>query len=123
METPTFFIGEELSDKTRQWLHRQQIQYVEHPFQKIEELVSRSFDGYLFFSPSGIDSFKASGNFPNPASLIFANENSTARAAWRFFTNKVHTSPISEELSFVQYSIFRWMKENNLRWLQDNDQQ
>jgi len=122
METPTFFIGEELSDRTRQWLHRQQIHYIEHPFQKIEKLVSGAFDAYLFFSPSGIDSFKASGNFPYPNSLVFANENSTARAAWRFFTNKVYTSPISEELSFVQYSIFHWMKENKLNLMQENDQ-
>lgn len=113
MEKPIFFIGEELSDKTKQWLHRQQIQYIEHPFQKIEKMVSEAFVAYLFFSPSGIDNFKASGNFPHPNSLVFANENSTARAAWRFFTNKVHTSPDTEELSFVQYSIFRWMKENN----------
>jgi len=113
MEKPTFFIDKELSTITRQWLQRQQVQYIEHPFHKIEKLISGSFDGYLFFSPSGIDSFKTSGNFPYPNSLVFANENSTARAAWRLFTNKVHTSPISEELSFVQYSIFRWMQENN----------
>jgi hypothetical protein len=112
MKIPVFFISEELSDKTRQWIHRQQIQYIEQPIQKIEKLVYGAFDAYLFFSPSGIDSFKASGNFTYLASMVFANENSTARAAWRFFTNKVHTSPISEELSFVQYSIFRWMKEN-----------
>ena len=121
MEKPTFFIGEELSDKTRQWLHRQQIQYIEHPLQKIEKLASGVFDAYLFFSPSGIDRFKSSGNFPYPNSLLFANENTTALAAWRFFTNKVHTSPDSEELSFVQYSIFQWMKANNQFWLLDND--
>lgn len=113
MDKPTFFIGEELSDKTRQWLHRQQIQYIEHPLHKIEEFVNGAFDGYLFFSPASIDRFKLSGNFPNPNSLLFANENATARAAWRFFTNKVHTSPDSEELSFVQYSIFQWMKANH----------
>lgn len=113
MEKPTFFIGEELSDKTRQWLHRQQIQYIEHPLQQIEKLASVAFDGYLFFSPSGINRFKSSGNFPHPNSLVFANQNITARAAWTYFTNKVHTSPDSEELSFVQYSVFRWMQENN----------
>src|SRR5665811_2455731 len=59
----------------------------------IEKFVSGIFDAYLFFSPSGIDNFKAAGNFPHPASLILANENSTARAAWRVFTNKVYLSP------------------------------
>ncbi len=77
-------------------------------------MISGHFDAYLFFSSSGIDQFKSAGNFPYPHSLVFANENSTARAAWRHFTNKVHTSPDSEELSFVQYSIFRCMKENNV---------
>lgn len=78
----------------------------------IEKFVSGIFDAYLFFSPSGIDNFKAAGNFPNPTSPILANENSTARAAWRVFTNKVYLSPEQEELSFVQYSIARWMEEN-----------
>jgi uroporphyrinogen-III synthase len=78
----------------------------------IEQSVNGIFDAYLFFSPSGIDSFKASGNFPNPASVVLANENSTARAAWRVFTNKVYLSPEKEELSFVQYAITRWKDEN-----------
>lgn len=115
MKTPVFYIGRELSGNTRQWLHRQQIQYSEHPFQKIELFVSRAFDAYLFFSPSEIDVFKASGNFTFPHSLVFVNENATARAAWRHFTNKVCTSPISDELSFIQYSILRWMRENHYK--------
>ncbi|MBA4410210.1 MAG: hypothetical protein Q8S54_12345 [Bacteroidota bacterium] len=79
----------------------------------IEKIVNGIFDAYLFFSPSGIDNFKASGNFTNPSSVILANENSTARAAWRVFTNKVYLSPEQEELSFVQYSVARWIEENN----------
>lgn len=78
----------------------------------VEKIVNGIFDAYLFFSSAGIDSFKASGNFPHPDSLILANENSTARAAWRVFTNKVCLSPEPEELLFVQYSISRWMEEN-----------
>jgi hypothetical protein len=74
--------------------------------------VNGIFDAYLFFSPSSIDNFKASGNFTNQTSLILANENSTARAAWRVFDNKVYLSPEQEELSFVQDSIARWEKEN-----------
>jgi hypothetical protein len=41
------------------------------------------------------------------------NENKTAQAAWQYFTNKVHLLDEAEELSFVQYSIARWMKENS----------
>ncbi|MFA5329942.1 MAG: uroporphyrinogen-III synthase [Prolixibacteraceae bacterium] len=92
------------------------IQYSEIEVYKntpIEKFVNGIFDAYLFFSPSGIDNFKAAGNFPNPSSLILANENSTARAAWRVFTNKVYLSPEQEELSFVQDSVERWKEENN----------
>ena len=113
MKKPIFFIGEELSEDTRKWLNSQQVQYIEQPVVKIENLITSAIDGYLFFSPSAINQFKLSGNFPHPNSLVFANENSTARAAWTFFTNKVLTSPDSEELSFVQYAIYRWMQENN----------
>jgi uroporphyrinogen-III synthase len=78
----------------------------------IEKFVSGIFDAYLFFNPSSIDNFKASGNFTNQTSLILANENSTARAAWRVFDNKVYLSSEQEELSFVQDSVARWKKEN-----------
>jgi len=42
-----------------------------------------------------------------------ANENFTAREAWRLFTNKVYLSPEKEELSFVQYAIKRWKEEHD----------
>ena len=79
----------------------------------VEQFVSEVFDAYLFFSPAGIDRFKASGNFPNPRSVVLANENATAREAWRLFTNKVYLSPEKEELSFVQFAINRWREEND----------
>lgn len=82
---------------------------------QVKKFVSGFFDAYLFFSAGGIDGFKASGNFPHPTSIILANENSTARAAWKVFTNKVLLSPDTEELSFVQFSIAKWIEENNNR--------
>ena len=112
MERPTFFIGKELPDNIGQWPNRQQIEHFEQPLQQIEKLVAGVFDGYLFFSPTDINEFKLSGNFPHPNPLVFANQTITAKAAWTYFTNKVHTPPDSEELPFVQYSIYRWMKEN-----------
>lgn len=79
----------------------------------IEQFVGGIFDAYLFFSPTGIESFKASGNIPNPASLILVNESATARTAWRVFTNKVYLSAEQDELAFVQSSVSRWQQENN----------
>lgn len=111
-----FLHGDKLHSEITHVFNESIIQYTEIEVYKntpIEKFVSGIFDAYLFFSPSGIDNFKASGNIPNPRSLILANENSTARAAWRVFTNKVYLSPEHEELSFVQHSIAHWMEENN----------
>jgi len=114
MKTPFLYIGQKMSAITHQWLYNQQIEYVEvnidTPVNKFENKV---FDVFLFFSPAGIESFRTTGNFPPPTSLIMANENSTAQAAWRYFTNKVFVLNEQDELSFVQYSIARWMKENS----------
>lgn len=114
-ESVLFLHGDKLHNEISSVFADSGLNYTELEVYKntpIEKFVSGIFDAYLFFSPSGIDNFKASGNFPNPTSLILANENSTARAAWRVFTNKVYLSPEEEEESFVQYSIARWMKEN-----------
>ncbi len=111
-----FLHGDSLHNEFSSALSGYPIQYTEIEVYKntpIEKFVSGIFDAYLFFSPTGIDRFKAAGNFPNPNSTILANENSTAREAWRAFTNKVYLSPEQEELSFVQYSVSRWMAENN----------
>jgi uroporphyrinogen-III synthase len=110
-----FLHGDKLHSEINSVFSSFAIQYSEIEVYKntpIEKIVNGIFDAYLFFSPSGIDNFKASGNFTDPRSLILANENSTARAAWRVFTNKVYLSPEQEELSFVQYSVARWKEEN-----------
>jgi len=113
MKTPLLYIGQKMSESTHQWLYDQQIEYIEiNPNAPAANLEGVVFDVFLFFSPAGIESYRTTGNFPPPASLIMANESSTAQAAWRYFTNKVFLLPEPDELSFVQYSIARWMKEN-----------
>ena len=114
MKTPYLYIGQKISRLTHQWLYDQQINYVEVDADTpVENFGDEVFDAFLFFNPAGIESFKASGNFPPPASIILVNENDSAQAAWRYFTNKVFVIPEQDELSFVQYSIARWMKENH----------
>lgn len=115
-ESVLFLHGDKLHNEITSVFTEFPLQYSEVEVYKntpVEQFVSGIFDAYLFFSPSGIDNFKASGNFPNPASVVLANENSTAREAWRSFTNTVYLSPEKEELSFVQYAISRWKKENS----------
>jgi uroporphyrinogen-III synthase len=115
-ESVLFLHGDKLHNEITTVFSSYPVQYSEIEVYKntpIEKFVNGIFDAYLFFSPSGIKNFMASGNFPNPTSPILANENSTAREAWRVFTNKVYLSPEQEELSFVQYSVARWKEENN----------
>lgn len=114
-EKTIFLHGDKLHNDISAVLFKYSIPYSEVEVYKntsVEQLVSGMFDAYLFFSPAGIDSFRASGNFPNPQSVVLANENSTAREAWRLFTNTVYLSPEKEELSFVQYALNRWKKEH-----------
>ncbi|MBC8004833.1 MAG: uroporphyrinogen-III synthase [Verrucomicrobia bacterium] len=114
-ESAIFLHGDKLHNDISAVLARYFIPYSEVEVYRntpVEQMVSGMFDAYLFFSPAGIDSFKASGNFPNPQSVVLANENSTAREAWRLFTNTVYLSPEKEELSFVQYALNRWRKEH-----------
>ncbi len=114
MKSPVLFIGQKLSEFTHQWLYNQEIEYVEvDNLTPVEKFESQIFDIFLFFSPAGIESFRASGSFPPPNSAIMVNGNAAAQAAWRYFTNKVSLIDELDELPFVQYSIARWMKENH----------
>lgn len=113
MKTPYLFIGQKIQPATHQWLFDQGISYVEVKTETPAKLFeSEVFDAFLFFGSEGINNFKALGNFPPPSSLILVNENSAARTAWSVFTNKVIILPEPDELSFVQYAVARWMKEN-----------
>lgn len=78
-----------------------------------ELFMNEVFDGYLFFSPGAIKSYKASGNFPQPKAPIMAYGNRTALTAWTEFPNMVLESSEQEELSFVKYAIKRITEKLN----------
>ncbi|WP_423127321.1 uroporphyrinogen-III synthase [Gaoshiqia sp. Z1-71] len=79
----------------------------------IETWINEAFDAYLFFSPTAIENYKASGNFPAPKAQIMAVGENTAMTAWKVFPNSVNVSPDQEELSFVKYSVDRIIKKMN----------
>ena len=81
----------------------------------VEIFMNEVFDGYLFFSPGAIKSYKASGNFPQPRAPIMAYGNHTAQTAWTEFPNEVLESAEQEELSFVQHAIQRIKDKFNKR--------
>jgi hypothetical protein len=114
MKNPYLFIGSKLSRETKQWLYDQEVEYVEVNAETApEKLENKVFNVFLFFSPAGIESYRNSGYFPPPDAHIMVNSGNTAQEAWRYFTNKVHLIDEAEELSFIQYSIARWMRENH----------
>jgi len=79
----------------------------------IEKWINEAFDAYLFFSPTAIENYKASGNFPSPRAQIMAFGENTAQTAWKMFPNAVNVSSEQEELLFVQNSVDRMMKKLN----------
>jgi len=114
MKTPFLYIGQKLSRTTHQWLYDQEVDYLEVTAETApEKLENQVFNIFLFFSPAGIETYRKAGYFPPPSAHIMVNSNETAQEAWRYFTNTVHVIDEFEELSFVQYSIARWMRENH----------
>lgn len=79
----------------------------------IEKWINEAFDAYLFFSPTAIENYKASGNFPSPKGQIMTAGENTALAAWKMFPNAVNVAPEQEELPFVKYSVDRIIKKLN----------
>ncbi|MEL7586140.1 MAG: uroporphyrinogen-III synthase [Prolixibacteraceae bacterium] len=79
----------------------------------MEKWINEAFDGYLFFSPAAIETYKASGNFPSPNGQIMTAGENTARTAWKMFPNAVNVSPDQEELSFVKYSVDRVIRKQH----------
>lgn len=79
----------------------------------VEKWINEAFDAYLFFSPTAIEKYKDSGNFPAPNGVIMAVGENTARTAWKVFPNTVNQLEEEEELSFVKYSVERVIKRKN----------
>ena len=66
--------------------------------------LSNSFDVYLFFSPSGVESFVQSGNRIPRTSVISAIGATTAAACERLFEREIFISKTQEELAAVKFA-------------------
>ncbi len=71
----------------------------------VRQEIAGFFDAYLFFSPSGIESFIHSGNKIPDTALIFTIGQTTGHYAKSIFSNKVVESPIQKELEFVEFAV------------------
>lgn len=66
--------------------------------------ITNEFAAYLFFSPSGIESFLSSGNKIKKSALIFAIGETTGMSARQHFINTVLESPVQEEVGFIEFA-------------------
>lgn len=76
--------------------------YVSQPF---SVRVARDFDAYLFFSPSGIESFINDGNIISEDSKVYTIGSSTGEMARASFSNPVIESLFQDELEFIKYAV------------------
>lgn len=67
--------------------------------------VENEFDAYLFFSPSGIESFIQGGNTLPEYSTIITIGETTAEKARGQFANPVIVSPQQGELEMIQFAL------------------
>lgn len=67
--------------------------------------LTKDHKAYLFFSPSSIDSFIEAGNTMPPLALVLTIGGTTAEIARKRFENEIITSPVQDELAFVQWAV------------------
>ena len=67
--------------------------------------LNTNFEAYLFFSPSGIDSFISAGNLISKSAHIFTIGQTTGKRAKQLFLNQIIESPIQEEKAFVEFAL------------------
>lgn len=71
----------------------------------IKPFVENEFDAYLFFSPSGIESFIQGGNSIPADSKIITIGETTARKAKEEFATEVQVSTVQSELATIQKAV------------------
>lgn len=71
----------------------------------VAQKIVKDFDAYLFFSPSGIESFISAGNIIHESAYIFTIGKTTGNFAQQVFSNPVLVSPVQEETGFVEFAV------------------
>lgn len=67
--------------------------------------LKRVFNAYLFFSPSGVESFVQGDNEIPANSKVFSIGKTTAESIARYFDNPVEISEKQEETAFIKYAV------------------
>ncbi|MBN2637197.1 MAG: uroporphyrinogen-III synthase [Prolixibacteraceae bacterium] len=71
----------------------------------VHQKITSNFDAYLFFSPSGIESFVEAGNTIQKSARIFTIGRTTQNKAKQIFSNQVSESPFQEETRFIEFAV------------------
>jgi uroporphyrinogen-III synthase len=79
--------------------------------QPIRVHIKNPFDAYIFFSPSGIQSFIEAGNTIPPSASIYTIGHTTGGEARSCFPNAIYESSAQDELAFLQH-VVKQLKEN-----------
>ena len=107
-ETVVFLHGNKTQDSTSSKLNAAGIRFLNLEVYKnslLKNKINRNFNVYLFFSPSGVESFIGGGNSVLPDSKIVAIGKTTATFCRQYFQNKIYISEIQEELAVTQYAV------------------
>jgi uroporphyrinogen-III synthase len=102
-----FFCGTLRREELPDLLRSNQVDLLElvvYQTKALPHTLDRTYDGILFFSPSGVESF-FSVNRPNPDATLFAIGQTTARAVRKYSTNLLITASKPGKRQLVSQSI------------------
>jgi uroporphyrinogen-III synthase len=110
-----FFCGNKRMDTLPEVLKRSGVQVEEIIVYKTEEtpqVVNEEYEGILFFSPSGVDSFFSKNKVPGHT-VLFAIGNTTAKALALHSDNELVTGDIPSKKVLISKAIDYLKKGNN----------
>ena len=106
-EEIVFFCGDQRLDTLPRMLRENDIEVYEvvvYRTELIPQTMGKQYDGILFFSPSGVNSFFSSNKI-EAGVVLFAIGNTTADATKKHTNNKVVFSDTASKESMVDYAI------------------
>ena len=81
----------------------------------VKTKVNNDFNAYLFFSPSGIESFISAGSVIPSSAQVFVIGKTTGKVARKNFSNNVSESTFQSELIFVKSAVHKISINNSKR--------
>lgn len=102
-----FFCGDQRRDELPDILRSNRVEVNElviYNTVTIPHIISKTYDGILFFSPSGVHSFFENNTLP-PATILFAIGSTTGNEIKKFTSNKIVLSDVPGKENLVKKMI------------------